>query len=606
MLLVASVVGAWQLAFLCDDAYITFRYVANAHAGHGLVWNPPPFQPVEGYTGFLWALLLWATWSWFGVEPPAAANVLSIACGVGQFVLVVMAAGRLRRTDGSRAPTVVGTVALAAIVGNRSFLQWQTSGLETALFHLAFVGWVLHACRERRSASWLAWWSVAASAAALTRPDGLLLVAVTAAVGALQIAGACERTDRRRRVFALTPLLATAAHVLWRRATYGEWLPNTYYAKVTGLWPEAGLRYFACFCVEHGVWLWAPLCGLWLLVEWRRGARLWPLLRTQLPAVAAIGTVLFQCAYYTIAVGGDHFEYRVYSHLVPLGALAAAAMAVRIWSRPKWPVAALLLLGLASSAGWVHLWATRDMPQYGFRPIAPQLPEVLAPLTRWFDRQQAWLRFRMIGLRCNHHALFLAEQRKTYSQRMPIEGATDAFPAFSTGAVGLVGWCLPDAAIVDVHGLNDWVVARTPVRPFGAPPTPDQLRALLAGLGVAADGRIDRAELERVLQGMQPPGADAQQPEYMAAVFLAIYGRQRPDHLSLDEAIAIGDSLVGARSMAHERFPPPGYVEALTPNVVCRDGRAIASPRAEPLTTARIEAFEAHWREVVRRDFRRR
>jgi hypothetical protein len=73
----AVVFGALQLEFICDDAFITFRYVSNAHDGLGLVWNPPPFQPVEGYTGFLWALLLWATWSRLGVEPPIAANCFS-------------------------------------------------------------------------------------------------------------------------------------------------------------------------------------------------------------------------------------------------------------------------------------------------------------------------------------------------------------------------------------------------------------------------------------------------------------------------------------------------------------------------------------------------
>jgi hypothetical protein len=41
---VVVVVSAFALRFSCDDAFITFRYVANAHAGHGLVWNPAPFS----------------------------------------------------------------------------------------------------------------------------------------------------------------------------------------------------------------------------------------------------------------------------------------------------------------------------------------------------------------------------------------------------------------------------------------------------------------------------------------------------------------------------------------------------------------------------------
>ena len=46
--------AGWQLMwFLTDDAYISFRYLSNALRGYGLVWNPPPFQPVEGYISAL-------------------------------------------------------------------------------------------------------------------------------------------------------------------------------------------------------------------------------------------------------------------------------------------------------------------------------------------------------------------------------------------------------------------------------------------------------------------------------------------------------------------------------------------------------------------------
>ena len=39
-----SVSVAW---FLCDDAFISFRYARNLLEGHGLVFNPGEF--VEGY-----------------------------------------------------------------------------------------------------------------------------------------------------------------------------------------------------------------------------------------------------------------------------------------------------------------------------------------------------------------------------------------------------------------------------------------------------------------------------------------------------------------------------------------------------------------------------
>src|SRR4051794_37699784 len=50
--LVLACVHVFWLRFVCDDAYITFRYAANLAHGLGPVWNPG--ERVEGYTNFLW------------------------------------------------------------------------------------------------------------------------------------------------------------------------------------------------------------------------------------------------------------------------------------------------------------------------------------------------------------------------------------------------------------------------------------------------------------------------------------------------------------------------------------------------------------------------
>src|SRR5450759_4997812 len=75
----AGLYAGWRVFwFLTDDAYIAFRYVSNSHLGYGYVWNAPPFRPVEGYTSFLWVALLDVVWRISGVEPPAAANYISL------------------------------------------------------------------------------------------------------------------------------------------------------------------------------------------------------------------------------------------------------------------------------------------------------------------------------------------------------------------------------------------------------------------------------------------------------------------------------------------------------------------------------------------------
>ena len=77
-----AIAGYFEFRFLTDDAFISFRYVSNALAGRGLVWNPAPFLPVEGYTNFAWVVLLGGVWAVTGIEPPVAANPISLVLGL--------------------------------------------------------------------------------------------------------------------------------------------------------------------------------------------------------------------------------------------------------------------------------------------------------------------------------------------------------------------------------------------------------------------------------------------------------------------------------------------------------------------------------------------
>ena len=71
--------------FTYDDAYISFRYAANLVAGHGLVYNPGEF--IEGYTNFLWTLLI-AAGMQIGVGPHITSKVVGAACSIATLVVV--------------------------------------------------------------------------------------------------------------------------------------------------------------------------------------------------------------------------------------------------------------------------------------------------------------------------------------------------------------------------------------------------------------------------------------------------------------------------------------------------------------------------------------
>lgn len=540
VLLAALTAYGWHLfRFLTDDAYIAFRYAANSLAGWGLTWNPPPFEPVEGYTSFLWVIALREVWRWLGVPPPEAANVIGLLSGYGTLALAVLLLARLDlppRLERARWP--LAFLALLGTVTNRTFLTWLSSGLETAFFHLLWTWWLVEAVTPpaRRGRLWVARLTAAAALAALTRPDALLLLAATAVLLPAEVR--LGRLDGRRALVGTLPLLAVPAHLLWRHDTYGFWLPNTYYAKVSGPWPEAGWRYLASFVVENGAWLWLLLALAWLGREAVRAvrSRRLPLgrhLGRRLHLWAAVGVVLAHVAYYVWRVGGDHFEYRVFAYLVPLLFVSAVWLTGRLlagFARPTLPAAALIaaLVLVSWPLPWTHWGLTRDLDSRRatlqlHQPLAPSFPPPLRPPVEAFDRWQAWLIERFVGIRHQEHKVFHQYQRVLFPSRA--EGARYQWSGrrhvIALTSVGVPSWVLPEVAVIDRLGLNDRVIARTP----------------------------------------RPPDA--------------------------------------RRMMAHDLVEPPGYPECFEPNLTARRGRFRELPRDGVLLDEQIEACERRFFRLV-------
>lgn len=536
VILLAAGIGlfaGWRLFwFLTDDAYIAFRYVSNSVLGYGYTWNLPPFRPVEGYTSFLWVLLLDGIWRVSGVEPPDSANWLSLLFAAGTLAL---GAGILERMTlrAGLAQIRLGLLALVllSVLSNRTFLVWTSSGLETAMFNFFLTAWLAVAVLGKRGTnSWLAWLALTAVFTTLSRPDGLLCVAATLYLAGLTLL-ARMRNGRFTLsfLFPLTPLLVLPAHFLWRYHTYGAWLPNTHVAKsVVFWWPESGLRYLLSFMMEYALWFWLLLGGLVLLRAWpryqpRQIAVNWRYFTTLSPGLTqavAAGVVLAHLAYYTLIIGGDFMEYRVYSHLILLIFLSAVWLLNRLAWRARTALIFLALFMLASwPIPWTHWAITRHLSSREETflmavPVAEALPAPLQPYSRQFDRLQAWLIARRVGLRHQEHKAMTAFQLSYYpSRERGLLLNPDSRTVIVIGPVGVPGWVLPTSNIVDTYGLNDAVIAHNPVDP------------------------------------------------------------QRP------------------RQMAHDRYPPPGYTECYRPNLkLVADNKFVVAERL--LTAADVAACE--------------
>jgi hypothetical protein len=209
-----------------DDAYISFRYAQNLVAGHGLVFNPG--ERVEGYTNFLWTIIL-ALFMRLGLEPSLVAIALGMLFSLATLWLLYLfwALSRV----GSPAIPVVAAWFLAL---DGSFALWAVSGMETSMFAFLILAALTAYCWEwqRGKPGFLS--GVLLALAAMTRPEGVLVVAVVV------IHQALARLVWQRQLFVPADLARAGMFIglylpyfLWRYYYYGFLLPNTFYAKVT-------------------------------------------------------------------------------------------------------------------------------------------------------------------------------------------------------------------------------------------------------------------------------------------------------------------------------------------------------------------------------------
>lgn len=546
--LIALYMG-WSLFwFLTDDSFIEFRYVSNSILGHGYVWNAPPFHPVEGYTSFLWVFILDLVWRLTSYEPPVSANWLLLFFSAlnlflnGYAVLWVASDGKFRRYR-----LIFLALYFVWVLTNRTFLAWSSSGLEASLFNLLFSVWIFSAIYfPTHTRQWLFAICLSAALVYLTRPDGLLITVVTIALIGISLFTFRDSPSAlgRRRVLAASPLLIVPIHFVWRKIHYGAWLPNTYYAKhIEGrFWITSGYRYFLTFVIEYALWFWiaiALLLIVYLAVAQYKKQSIIGSTSSLLPILAVVLTIIVHISYYTVVIGGDHFEFRIYSYLIPLLFVSAVYMLRKLEWLPRISLIYLSIFILASwPIPWAHWFTTKEMydrsetlrlKQSVARAIQKKIPltgkiKPLMTYLDWYDQMQFWLINHSVCMRHQEHKAFWLIQTAKFPTREEgmLLDASD-YPIFEAPAVGVSSWALPTIAVLDLQGLNDYIIARNPIlrkNPFGT-------------------------------------------------------------------------------NMAHERQPPAGYVECLQPNVKFNGVGFEIIPRRPPMTANDIIQCEQAFEKVV-------
>jgi arabinofuranosyltransferase len=324
---VVLVVHTMAYNFVTDDAYISFVYARNL-AEHGeLTFNLG--QYVEGYTNFLWTVIL-AAFMKLGVAPELSSRVLALACSLVTLWLLTRTMDRAlgRSSVWSAIPSLL----LACSSG---FACWTSGGLETQLFTMLVVVALDGLTSAVDNPRAILRTGVALALSAMTRPEGLLVAAVFGVVHLSTIVG--------RRKLALVDLAGAALFLVlwapwfyWRYRYYGYPFPNTYYVKASGPWTSPALEHVMLKNGTYYLWVWLnqtkllfalPLALLGMIVGKPRTPRF----------TLALALILLAGVYipYTVSVGGDFMG--LHRFVMPLFVVAALSVTLGL----EWLVRAI-------------------------------------------------------------------------------------------------------------------------------------------------------------------------------------------------------------------------------------------------------------------------
>lgn len=411
---------------IIDDAYISLHYARNFALGMGLVFNPGEF--VEGYTCFLWVVLLSLPAE---LLPPTALPSVAIAAGVVATAIAIGIALEIAdRLWPTQEPALRGGAALILAL-HFPLLFWAHTGMETGLFlalllgaNLGFVDWLGDPTRSRS----LTLSSILLALAALTRPETLLLFSVHLP---FLLGKPTRRTLRDLLRFALPFGLIVGAHLIWRLDYYGHPLPNTYYAKVQTPAENLahGIDYLRKGFPPHLPWV--LLIALRVVLRRRWG-------RVDLYlgglALAILASVLL--------TGADHFgELRYFVYL--------------------WPY--LFLLALPELEHWITALCRRLPERSLGRRIALAHATILVAILSF----RAVYQYRELGT----YAVS-AFGGRDLAERLAELGRwlhdhSEAEDVIATPLVGAIAY-YSERTTVDMLGLTDATVARSPT-PVEAP-----------------------------------------------------------------------------------------------------------------------------------------
>ncbi len=312
-----------------DDPFISFRYADNLATGNGLVFNPG--ERVEGISNPLWTIgfsffsLIGLNYHHFGllVVAKIIGAICAILCIIFTYKLSLALDGRnlISRRLHLLSPLLVGLCPF--------FTLWAQGGLESSFLSLLLILACCHLTTaanidlgltpvnelQDRKNRHLFLSGLYFGFAALTRPE-IPLLFIVAFAGYLIVALKWNIKDTGLLSGIGAFIFLVGGYEIFRIVYYGDIFPNSYYAKISGGWPQ---YLFGLVYLQEGFrYLLGPISISFLMFGplFQRG-------RDAIPSKILLAIIFSYFAFIIIA-GGDWMpKYRFHAHIFPLIAAIA-------------------------------------------------------------------------------------------------------------------------------------------------------------------------------------------------------------------------------------------------------------------------------------------
>ncbi len=229
--------------FTIDDTFITFRYSHNLAKGYGPTFNPGR-MPVEGYTTFLWMLIM-SIPHLLSMDALVFSKLLGIALGELTIIFAMLISSEICDVNSPHYKLMAGTVTSLFIAAFYPMAIHSISGMETILFTAILSAVVYCAILPEPNKKTAILTAGTMLMLGLTRPEGNLLNAGILLVALL------TRPQTQRRILLYTTLLFYVlpgmVYFYWRMSYYQLLLPLPYYAKLGAYHRPAGIADVAAY-----------------------------------------------------------------------------------------------------------------------------------------------------------------------------------------------------------------------------------------------------------------------------------------------------------------------------------------------------------------------